>query len=62
MLRLKLANGKLFLVGVAHIQAILSSGVGAGSVVILAGGVTYEVAQAPDEISELIDAYYAKSK
>ncbi len=62
LLELSLANGKRILVGVDHIQAILTSGVGVGSLVVLGGGLSYELAQTPQEIADLMDAHYAKTK
>jgi len=56
MLHLTLANGKPITVGAAHIQAMIGSGSGDGTTVILGGGVSYEVRQLPDVINAMIDA------
>ena len=60
MLRLNLSNGKLIVIGANHIMALLSSGSGDGSNLVLGGGVSYDVTQKPEEILAMIDALEAK--
>ncbi len=60
MLELSLSNGKRILVGINHIQAILTSGVGTGSLLVLGGGLSYEIAQSPEEIEKLMKEHEAK--
>ncbi len=56
MISLNLMNGKEMLVGVNHIQAVITGGSGDGSQIILGGSLTYEVRQNLQEIKDLIAA------
>ena len=56
MISLNLMNGKAMLVGVNHIQAVITGGSGDGSQIILGGTLTYEVRQSLQEIKDLIAA------
>jgi len=56
MIDLNLMNGKAIMVGVRHIQAVITGGSGDGSQLVLGGTLTYEVRQSLEEIKTMIAA------
>lgn len=56
MINLNLMNGKAIMVGVRHIQAVITGGSGDGSQLVLGGTLTYEVRQSLQEIKDQIAA------
>ena len=59
MIELTLLNGKTILVGVAHIQAAITGATGDGAMVVLGGGLSYDVRENPAKIKELLEAHNA---
>lgn len=55
MIQLTLLNGKTILVGVNHIQALITGATGDGSLVVLGGSLSYDVRESPAQIAEMIE-------
>ncbi len=55
MIKLTLENGKTIMVGVANLQAVITGATGAGSLLVLGGGILYDVREGPEEIGKMCD-------
>ncbi|WP_069301563.1 hypothetical protein [Neptunicoccus sediminis] len=62
MINLTLENGKTIMVGVTSLQAAITGATGSGALIVLGGGITYDVRESPAEIAALLDEYKAKNK
>ena len=60
MIKLTLLNGKMFMVGVNHLQAVITGATGDGAMIVLGGSLTYDVRESPQTISDMIDEYNAR--
>jgi hypothetical protein len=61
MIQLTLENGKTIMVGVANLQAVITGATGTGALLVLGGGILYDVRESPAEIAEKCDAYLKPS-
>lgn len=62
MINLTLENGKTIMVGVTSLQAAITGATGTGAVVVLGGGVMYDVREGPAEIAALLEEYKLNNK
>ncbi|MBR9864964.1 MAG: hypothetical protein GYB24_16115 [Rhodobacteraceae bacterium] len=62
MIHLTLENGKTIMVGVTSLQAAITGATGSGALIVLGGGITYDVRESPAEIAALMDEYKEKNK
>ncbi len=57
MIKLTLENGKTIMIGVPNLQAVITGATGAGSLLVLGGGILYDVRESPDDIAKMCDDY-----
>jgi hypothetical protein len=57
MIKLTLENGKTIMVGVANLQAVITGATGTGALLVLGGGILYDVRESPAEIGVMCDEY-----
>lgn len=57
MIKLTLENGKTIMVGVANLQAVITGATGTGALLVLGGGILYDVRESPADIAVMCDAY-----
>ena len=57
MIKLTLENGKTIMVGVANLQAVITGATGTGALLVLGGGILYDVRESPPEIVVMCDEY-----
>ena len=57
MIKLTLENGKTIMVGVANLQAVITGATGTGALLVLGGGILYDVRESPADIAVLCDEY-----
>ncbi len=60
MIKLTLENGKTIMIGVPNLQAVITGATGAtgaGSLLVLGGGILYDVRESPDAIAKMCEEY-----
>ncbi len=57
MIKLTLENGKTIMVGVKSLQAVITGATGSGALIVLGGGVMYDVRESPATIAEMFEDY-----
>ncbi|MCO4826502.1 MAG: hypothetical protein KC451_16780 [Amylibacter sp.] len=57
MIKLTLENDKTIMIGVPNLQAVITGATGAGALLVLGGGILYDVRESPDAIAKMCDEY-----
>lgn len=57
MIKLTLENGKTIMIGVPNLQAVITGATGAGALLVLGGGILYDVRESPEAIAKMCEEY-----
>lgn len=62
MIKLTLENGKTIMVGVNTLQAVITGATGSGALLVLGGGILYDVRESPETIAQMCEDYTARTR